>query len=109
VPVFNPFKSLDKYFLSCKIAALLLCLPWPFTLLASMMSLAGQFQPETPMYLRVMVRMGWLLVLGYPIIFFALVLFAEKILAPKSYAAGAVVALLPFAFSLVVAFWIFIK
>jgi hypothetical protein len=26
---FNPFKSLDKYFLICTIATLLFCLPWP--------------------------------------------------------------------------------
>jgi hypothetical protein len=107
--VFNPLKSLDKYFLSCKIATLLLCLPWPFTLLASVMSLAGQFQPGTPMYLRVLVRLGWLLVLGYPVIFVAVVLLGEKILAPKNYATGAVVAFLPIAFSLLVAYWIFMK
>jgi len=106
---FNPFKSLDKYFLSCKIVTLLLCLPWPFTLLASVMSLAGQFQPETPMYLKVLVRLGWLLVLGYPVIFFAVVLLAEKVLAPKNYPAGAVVAILPTVCSLLVGCWIFLK
>ena len=56
-----------------------------------------------------MVRLGWLLVLGYPVIFFAVLFFAEKILAPKNYAVGAVVATLPIAFSLLVAFWIFMK
>ena len=106
---FNSFRSLDTYFLSCKIVTLLLCLPWPFTLLASVMSLAGQFQTGTPMYLRVLVRLGWLLVLGYPVVFFAVVLFAEKVLAPKNYATGVVVAFLPIAFGLLAGYWIFLK
>ena len=104
----NPFKSLNKYFLICKIVTLLICLPWPLTLVASVMSLAGQFQPDTPMYLRVLVRLAWLLIIGYPVIFFALVFFAERVLARKSYAAAAVVVLLPIAFSAVVVGWFFL-
>ena len=45
------------------------------------------------MYLKVLVRLGWLLVLGYPVVFFAVVLLAEKVLAPKNYPAGVVVAI----------------
>lgn len=104
---FHPFKSRDKYFLTCKALTLLFCLPWPLTVVASLMSLAGQFQPGTPMYLRVLVRLGWLLLLGYPVVFCAMVFFAEKILAPKNYTAGAIVAFLPVAFSLSVVCWIF--
>jgi hypothetical protein len=96
----SPFKSIDKYFLICKIVTLLFCLPWPLTLLASLMSLAGQFQPDTAMFIRVLVRLGWLLILVYPLVFFAIVFFAERVLARRSYAAAAVVALLPIAFSL---------
>jgi hypothetical protein len=66
------------------------------------MSLAGQFQPQTPLFLRVLVRLGWLLALIYPLIFFAVVLLAERVLARRSYAAAAMVALLPIAFSLFV-------
>jgi hypothetical protein len=105
----NPFKSLDKYFLACKILTLIFCLPWPLTLIASVMSLAGEFSPNTSLVMRGLVRFGWLLVLVYPAIFFAIVLFAEKILARKSYVAGAVLAGLPTAFSLVVLYSIFIK
>jgi hypothetical protein len=96
----NPLKSRDKYFLACKIATLVVCLPWPLTILASVMSLAGQFQESTPMFLRVLVRLAWLLALVYPVFFFAIVFFAERVLARKSYPAGAVVASLPVAFAL---------
>ena len=99
---FNPFKSRDKYFLVCKIATLLFCIPWPLTILASVMSLAGEFRADTPMFLRVLIRLGWLLALVYPLVFFALLFFAEKVLAPKYYVVGAVVALLPIAFSVFV-------
>lgn len=61
------------------------------------MSLAGQFQPETPMFVRLLVRLGWLLALVYPLIFFAVVLLAERVLARRSYVAAAIVALLPIA------------
>jgi len=104
----NPFKSIDKYFLACKIATLLFCLPWPLTLVASVMSLAGQFQPDTPMYLRVLVRLGWLLVVGYPVVFFAVVFFAERVLARRSYATAAIVVLLPIALSLFVVRWLLV-
>src|SRR5258707_537137 len=98
----NPFKSRDNYFLACKIATLLVCLPWPLTLLASLMSLAGQFSAETPMVVRVLVRMGWLLALIYPVFFFAVVFLAERVLAARAYALGAIVAALPVAFSVFV-------
>lgn len=55
---FNPFKSLDKYFLICKIATLLFCLPWPLTLLATVMSLAGYIPPDTPMVQVVLSRLA---------------------------------------------------
>ena len=84
----NPFKSLDKYFLICKIATLLLCLPWPLTLVATVMSLAGYIPPDTPMFKVVLVRLAWLLVLVYPVVFFAVVFFAERVLARKSYPPG---------------------
>jgi hypothetical protein len=103
----NPLKSLDKYFLSCKIVVLLLCLPWPLTLVASLMSLAGQFPEDTPMLLRVLVRLGWLVIVGYPVVFLAVVFVAEKVLARKSYAVGAIVASLPIAFSVFAAVWLF--
>ena len=98
----NPFKSIDKYFLICKIVTLLFCLPWPLTLLATVMSLAGYIAPNTPMFKVVLSRLAWLLVLVYPVVFFAIVFLAEKVLARKSYALAAVVALLPAAFSLFV-------
>ena len=79
----NPFKSIDKYFLICKIVTLLICIPWPLTVLASVMSLAGQFQENTPVLMRVLVRLGWLLILVYPLVFFAIVFFAERVLARK--------------------------
>jgi hypothetical protein len=104
----NPFKSLDKYFLTCKILTLLFCLPWPLTLVASLMSLAGQFPPDTPVYLRVLGRLVWLVALAYPVVFFAIVFFAERVLARKSYAAAAMVALLPIVFSLFVIGWLFL-
>jgi hypothetical protein len=78
---FNPFKSLDKYFLICKIATLLFCLPWPLTLLATVMSLVGYIPPDTAMVKVVVMRLAWLLVLIYPVVFFAVVFFAEKVLA----------------------------
>ena len=102
----NPFRSRDKYFLACKIATFVICLPWPLTLLASVMSLAGQAQPTTPLYLRVLVRFFWLLVLVYPLVFFAVVFFAERIAARKSYVAAAIVAILPTALALFVVVWL---
>ena len=107
MPPLGPFKSLDRYFLACKLATLLVCLPWPLTLVASVMSLAGQFSANTPFIVRFLVRLGWLLALVYPVVFFAIVFFAETILARKSYALAAVVALLPVAFSLLVLVWVF--
>ena len=101
----NPFKSLDKYFLACKIVTLCFCLPWPLTVVASVMSLAGQFSADTPGFVRVLVRLGWLLVLGYPLVFFAIIFFAERVLARRAYTVAAVVASLPTAFSLLVVVW----
>jgi hypothetical protein len=92
-------KSRDNYFLACKLATLVVCLPWPLTIIASLMSLAGQFQDGTPMFLRVLVRLAWLLALVYPVFFFAIVFLAEKVLARKSYPVGAVAASLPVAFA----------
>ena len=96
----NPFKSLDNYFLICKLVTLIFCLPWPLTLLASVMSLAGYIPPETLMFKVALIRLAWLLALVYPVVFFAVVIFAERVLSHKSYTLGAVVALLPVAFSL---------
>ena len=96
----NPFKSIDRYFLTCKIVTLVFCLPWPLTLLASVMSLAGQFQDDTPLLVRVLVRLGWLLMLVYPLIFFAIIFVAERVFVRRSYTGGAVVAALPIVFSL---------
>jgi hypothetical protein len=107
-PSLNPLKSLDKYFLTCKIVTFLFCLPWPLTVVASVMSLAGYFKADTPMYQIVLVRFAWLLVLGYPLVFFAVVFFAERVLAKKSYPAAALVASLPIAFSLFVVGWLFL-
>jgi hypothetical protein len=104
----NPFRSIAKYFLACKIVTLLCCLPWPLTVVASVMALAGQFQPGTPMFLRVLVRLGWLLVVGYPVVYFAIIFFAERVLARRSYAAAAIVALLPITFSLFVVRWLLV-
>jgi hypothetical protein len=88
------------YFLICKIAVLLFCLPWSLTLLAAVMSLAGYISPDTPMVKVVLIRLAWLLLLTYPVVFFALVFFAEKVLARKSYPFAVAVAWLPVAFSL---------
>ena len=104
----NPFKSIDKYFLTTKIVTLVFCLPWPLTLVATVMSLAGQFQDNTPLFLRVLVRLGWLLMLVYPLIFFAVVFFAERVLARRSYIGAAVVAGLPILFSLFVVVKLFV-
>ena len=98
--ILNPFKSIDSYFLTCKVVTLVFCLPWPLTLLASVMSLAGQFQDNTPLFLRVLVRLGWLLILVYPLIFFAIIFFAERVLARRSYTGAAIVAVLPIVFTL---------
>ena len=95
----SPFQSRDKYFLAGKILSLL-CLSWPLTLVASGMSLAGEFTAGTPMAIRV-VRAGWLLALIYPVMFFAIVFLAERVLAAKNYALGAVVAALPVTVGLV--------
>ena len=50
------------------------------------MSLAGEFSAGTPMAIRVLVRVVWLLALVYPVVFFAVVFFAERVLAAKNYA-----------------------
>jgi hypothetical protein len=96
----NPLKSRDRYFLICKIKTLIFCFPWPLTLLASVMSLAGYIPPNTPMLNVAAIRLVWLLALVYPVVFFAVVLFAERALSHKYYAFAAVVALLPIALSL---------
>ena len=100
------FRSRDKYFLACKIVTLLFCLPWPLTLIASVMSLAGEFQASTPMMVRVLVRLGWLLALVYPVVFFAIEFLTERVFAAKNYALGAVIALLPGIAGVVVCVWI---
>jgi hypothetical protein len=105
--MFNPFKSLDKYFLSCKLLTLLFCLPWPLTLAASVMSLAGQFRSNTPTWERILVRLGWLLALVYPVVFLMIVVFSEKVLARRSYLLGVLTAALPIAFSILVIAWFF--
>jgi hypothetical protein len=97
---FNPFKSLDRYFLICKVVTLIFCLPWPLTLLASVMSLAGYIPPNTPMFEVALIRLAWLLALVYPVVFLAVVLFAERVLSHRHYGLAAVVALLPAGFSL---------
>ena len=60
------------------------------------------------MFKVVLVRLAWLLVLVYPVVFFAVVFFAERVLARKSYPAGVIVALLPMAFSLFVVVKLFV-
>jgi hypothetical protein len=104
----NPFKSRDKYFLACKIMTLLICLPWPFTLVATLMSLAGEFSPNTSFVVRFLVRGAWLLLAVYPVVFFALVFLAERILAAKSYALAAAVALLPTALGVLAILYVFV-
>jgi len=42
------------------------------------MSPAGEFSAGTPMAIRVLVRVGWLLAAVYPVVFFAMVFFAER-------------------------------
>jgi hypothetical protein len=104
----NPFTSRDKYFLSCKILTLMVCLPWPFTLVATLMSLAGEFSPNTSFVVRFFVRGAWVLVAVYPVVFCALVFFAERILASKSYALAAAVALLPTALAVLAVLYVFV-
>lgn len=101
----NPFQSLDAYFLVCKIFVGCVSLVWPLTALASVMSLAAQFPDGTPLLEVVAVRLGWLAVLAYPVVFFAVVLVAERLLAPRVYPVAAVVALLPVAVSAVAVGW----
>jgi hypothetical protein len=104
----NPFTSRDKYFLACKILTLMVCLPWPFTLVATLMSLAGEFSANTSFVVRFLVRGAWVLVAVYPVLFFAFVFFAERILAAKSYAFAAAVALLPTALAVLAALYVFV-
>lgn len=99
-------RSRNKYFLTCKILTLLFGLPWPLTLIASVMSLAGEFTSSTPTTIRILVRAGWLLALVYPVVFFATVFFAERVLAAKNYALGAVVAGLPAIAGTIACAWI---
>jgi hypothetical protein len=70
------------------------------------MSLAGEFSSSTPTTIRILVRAGWLLALIYPVIFFAIVFFAERVLAAKNYALGAVFAGLPAIVGTVTCVWI---
>jgi hypothetical protein len=105
----HPLRSRDKYFLACKIVTRLVCLPWPFTLVATVMSLAAEFPSNTSPAVRFFVRAGWFLVLIYPVVFFALVFFAERVLAARSYALAAIVALLPFILSVWAAGYVFMN
>ena len=100
--MFNPFKSRDRYFLVCKIVTLIVCLPWPLTIVATVMSLAGHVSPGTPAYKVALGRLAAFLVLVYPVVYFAIFFFAERVVARKSYPAAAVLAVLPTAFSVVV-------
>ena len=90
--------SRDNYFLACKILTLLACIPWPVILIPSIMSLAGDTRGMSPTGIF-WVRLGWGLVLIYPVIYISVVLFAERIVAPISHAAGLSMAALPFLFS----------
>ena len=101
----SPFHSLNAYFLVCKILVVCVSLVWPLTALASVMSLAGQFPDGTPLLEVIAVRLGWLAVLLYPVVFFAVVLVAERLLAPRVYPLAAVVALLPVVVSAVAVAW----
>jgi hypothetical protein len=103
----NPLKSRDNYFLACKIVTLVVCVPWPLTVVASVMSLAGEFSADTSLVVRVLVRIAWLLALIYPAVFFAIVLLAEKVVAARSYAVAAILALLPVIFTLYVVLKLF--
>ncbi len=100
--MFNPFKSRDKYFLICKIVTLIVCLPWPLTIVATVMSLAGHVSPGTPAYKVVLGRLAAFLALAYPALYFTILFFAETVVARKSYAAAAVLDVLPTVFSVVV-------
>ena len=101
------FKSRDKYFLTCKILTLLFCLPWPLTLIATVMSLAGHIPEGTSLIVVVLIRLAWLLALVYPIVFFGIVFFGERVVAPRNYALGAALALLPGVAGIAACVWIY--
>jgi hypothetical protein len=81
---FNSFKSRDKYFLVCKIVTLIVCLPWPLTVVATVMSLAGHVSPGTSSYKVVLGRLAAFLALIYPVVYFAVLFYAERVVARKS-------------------------
>ncbi len=100
--MFNPFKSRDKYFLVCKIVTLIVCLSWPVTIVATVMSLAGHVSSGTPPYKVALGRLAAFLALIYPVVYFAILFTAERVIARKSYPVAAVLAMLPTAFSVFV-------
>lgn len=101
--------SIDNYFLVCKALTLLVCLPWPLTLLPTVMSLVGYVPPETSASKIFLAKLCWSLVLVYPLVFFGVIFFAERVIAPIHYAAGLTLAYLPLALSAYVLYWLFGK
>ncbi|MGH9502992.1 MAG: hypothetical protein ACRD20_09080 [Terriglobales bacterium] len=99
----NPFKSLNRYFLICKIAVLLSCLGWPVAAFVSLDILMSHVNVSHSMFEPVVVYLLCALLVFYPIVFFGIVLFAERVLARKSYRLATFIAFLPIAAILVVA------
>lgn len=89
------FKESDWTFFMIKILTLIICFPWPLTLVASVMSLAGHIPQGTPYYQIILARLFSVGLLLYPIVFFLVIKFAERLVAPRMYLLGVFIALIP--------------
>lgn len=101
------FRGSDGFFLTIRIVTAILCIPWPFTIVAMIMSLAGHAPHDIPEYKLYLMRLVWLLALVYPLAFFAIILFAEKMLVSRNYGIAVVIALAPIVFSCAITLWMF--
>ncbi len=98
----NIFNSLNWYFTLVKIVTVICSLPWFILAVPTIMSLAGHVPPGESLSKAMAFKLLWFAILCYPVIFFSLVLFAEKIAAQENLKVlGYFVALLP----LIITLW----
>ena len=97
----NIFNSLNWYFLLVKVLTVICSLPWFILVIPTLMSLAGYVSPNEPLVKVVAIKLLWLAVLCYPVIFYSFVLFAEKVATQESLKVlGHLIALIPLLISL---------
>ena len=101
------YRGIDGNFTAVRIATLITFVPWPLVAFIGIMAFAGKPLFKGTRFGELFSEALYLLVICYPLIFMLTIEFAERILAPRAYALGFIVGLLPLALVALCLWWIF--